>query len=324
MLWIKLVEMVDSLDELKSSRSVSGKNFPNFEMLDARIASALNKIILSSHFKKQKVSLEEQTAQKEDRFQRGRQIAFMINDWWSWYRVGLCWFILCLLFMTVIFRKSTQDGGRSSVVYVKNSIQWYLGKSVQIEKMWVSATRNRIGIVRHGDSSKDIGSQLSKVENIGEESFRSETSITKVWRKAWENLIRSSGQESKGIHRRSRRKKVYATSGKKKASVRMELQKRAVRRAKEETSAVLLQSGFFFQKVVVGFCGMLLPSARCPKPFGRRENSVWTKIWRILLGHACSRGEFGKKIFWLLRLKNWKSRMHQKYIPEDWMRKKSW
>ena len=35
MLWIREVEMIDSLEELKSSRSVSGKNFPNFEMLDA-------------------------------------------------------------------------------------------------------------------------------------------------------------------------------------------------------------------------------------------------------------------------------------------------
>ena len=49
-------------------------------MLDAKIASALNKIIQSSQFK-QKVSLEEQKAQKEDRFLRGRQIAFMIYDY---------------------------------------------------------------------------------------------------------------------------------------------------------------------------------------------------------------------------------------------------
>ena len=56
--------MVDSLKELKSSRSVCGKDFPNFEMLDARIASSLNKIIQISCFKK-KVSLEEQKAQKE-------------------------------------------------------------------------------------------------------------------------------------------------------------------------------------------------------------------------------------------------------------------
>ena len=32
---IKEVEMVDSLDELKSSRSVCKKDFPNFAMLDA-------------------------------------------------------------------------------------------------------------------------------------------------------------------------------------------------------------------------------------------------------------------------------------------------
>ena len=79
MLWLKEVEMVDSLEELKSSRSVSRKNFPNFEMLDAKIASALNKIIQNSQFKK-KVSLEEQKAQKENRFLRGRQIAFRIYD----------------------------------------------------------------------------------------------------------------------------------------------------------------------------------------------------------------------------------------------------
>ena len=53
MLWIKEVEMVDSVEELKSSRSVSEKNFPNFEMLDAKIASALNKIIQNSQFKKE-------------------------------------------------------------------------------------------------------------------------------------------------------------------------------------------------------------------------------------------------------------------------------
>ena len=49
-------------------------------MLDAKIASALNKIIQNSQFKK-KVSLEEQKTQKEDRFPRGRQIAFMIYDY---------------------------------------------------------------------------------------------------------------------------------------------------------------------------------------------------------------------------------------------------
>ena len=71
-------QMVESVDGLKSSRSIQGKtHFPNFEMLDARSASALNNVIQNSYFKK-KVSLEEQKAQKEDRFLRGRQVAYMM------------------------------------------------------------------------------------------------------------------------------------------------------------------------------------------------------------------------------------------------------
>ena len=53
---------------------------PNFEVLDARIASALNRIIHNSHFKR-RISLEEQKAQKQDRFLRGRQIAYLIYDY---------------------------------------------------------------------------------------------------------------------------------------------------------------------------------------------------------------------------------------------------
>ena len=44
-------ELVDSVDDLKSSLSVRGIQMPNFEVLDAKIASALNRIIHNSHFK---------------------------------------------------------------------------------------------------------------------------------------------------------------------------------------------------------------------------------------------------------------------------------
>ena len=79
MLWIKEVEMVESVDDLKSSRSIRGTHGPDFEVLDAKIASALNKIIQNTRFKK-KVSLEEMKAQNEDRFLRGRQIAYLIHE----------------------------------------------------------------------------------------------------------------------------------------------------------------------------------------------------------------------------------------------------
>ena len=45
--------------------SIEGEDFPNSEMLDARITSALNEIIQNSW----------------DRILRGRQIAFMIHDY---------------------------------------------------------------------------------------------------------------------------------------------------------------------------------------------------------------------------------------------------
>ena len=61
------MEMVDSVDELKSSFSVRGIRMPNFEVLDAKIASALNRIIQNTLFKR-KVSLEEMKAQKRDLF----------------------------------------------------------------------------------------------------------------------------------------------------------------------------------------------------------------------------------------------------------------
>ena len=66
------MELVDSVDELRSSSSTRGISMPNFEVLGARIASALNKIIGNSQFRR-RISLEEQKVQKEDRFFQGRQ-----------------------------------------------------------------------------------------------------------------------------------------------------------------------------------------------------------------------------------------------------------
>ena len=86
MLWIKEVEMLESVDDLRSSSSVRGIRMPNFEVLDARIALALNRIIHNSDFKR-RVSLEEQKAQNEDRFLRGRQIAYLINEY---FQVAVC------------------------------------------------------------------------------------------------------------------------------------------------------------------------------------------------------------------------------------------
>ena len=82
MQWINEVEMVESVDDLKSSCSIKGTHGPDFELLNAKIAPALNRIIHNTRFEK-KVSLEEQKAQKEDRFLLGRQIAYLIYEYFG-------------------------------------------------------------------------------------------------------------------------------------------------------------------------------------------------------------------------------------------------
>ena len=52
LLWIKEVEMVESVDDLKSSCSVRGIRMLDFDVLDAKIASALNRIIHNTRFKR--------------------------------------------------------------------------------------------------------------------------------------------------------------------------------------------------------------------------------------------------------------------------------
>ena len=72
------MELVDSVDELKSSLSTRGTSMPNFEALDARIASALNKIIHNSHFKR--ISLEEQKSPEAGPFPSWQTDCLLIYD----------------------------------------------------------------------------------------------------------------------------------------------------------------------------------------------------------------------------------------------------
>ena len=77
--WIKEVEIAIAIDELMTSRSIVGRtDVLAFDMLDAMIASALK----ASHAcaLPENVSVEEQRAEKNDRFLRGKQIAYMMYE----------------------------------------------------------------------------------------------------------------------------------------------------------------------------------------------------------------------------------------------------
>ena len=80
MLWIKEVDVAVSVDDLMTSQSIEGRDCLDFDMLDAKIVSALKRIITNRCFRR-RISAEEQHAQKNDRFLQGNQIAHMFY----WY-----------------------------------------------------------------------------------------------------------------------------------------------------------------------------------------------------------------------------------------------
>ena len=78
--WIKEIEAAKSLDDLITPKSTTGKDFPDYEELDLMMASALKMCYdKQTHFRK-KISVEEQRGQKDNRSLRGRQIAYLIFE----------------------------------------------------------------------------------------------------------------------------------------------------------------------------------------------------------------------------------------------------
>ena len=133
--WINEVEMVDSVDDLKSSSSTRGIQMPNFEVLDARIASALNRIIHNSHFKRM-ISLEEQKAQKQYLFLRGRQIAYLIYEYFQVTGANDSVENYADLFTVGLRNDDIQefDSKWDGILFsmTKNPTWWHLGRIVQI------------------------------------------------------------------------------------------------------------------------------------------------------------------------------------------------
>ena len=79
--WIKEIEAARSLDDLITPKSKTGQDFHDYEELDLMMASVLKRCYdEQTHFRK-KISVEEQRAQKDNRFLRRRQIAYLIYEY---------------------------------------------------------------------------------------------------------------------------------------------------------------------------------------------------------------------------------------------------
>ena len=144
---------------------------------------------------------EEQKYQKQDRFFRDRQIAYLIYDYFRFtgvhdsvenYSDLVHYWFTKWRYSGIRFKV-----GRSSTVYDEKSTWWHFGRIVQIKNTWVWKTQDRIGSVRPGDSSEKVKTWLSQIEDCGEKKYRARYTKEEFWRqkrKVWEE---SRGQESR-------------------------------------------------------------------------------------------------------------------------------
>ena len=177
MQWIKEVELVDSVDDLKSSCSARGIRMPDFEVLDAKIASALNRIIHNTQFKR-RISLEEQKNPKRGPFLSWKtdclpDLRVLPGHWGQRFCRELCrpihYWSSKWRYSGIRFKM-----GRNSIVDDTNPIWWHLGRIVQTKNTRIWETQDRIGIVQYGDSSEESWTWLSQIENNGEKKYRAE------------------------------------------------------------------------------------------------------------------------------------------------------
>ena len=79
--WIKEIEAAKSLDNLITQKSTTGKDFPDYEELALMRAAALKRCYDKQTNFRKKLIVEEQRAQKDNRFLGGRQIAFLVYEY---------------------------------------------------------------------------------------------------------------------------------------------------------------------------------------------------------------------------------------------------
>ena len=78
--WINKIEAASSLKDLVNPKSITGKDFYDYEELDLMMAAEMKWCYDRYSYFQKRIRVKEQRAQKDNRFLRGSQIAYLIYD----------------------------------------------------------------------------------------------------------------------------------------------------------------------------------------------------------------------------------------------------
>ena len=142
-----------------------------------KTASALNRIIHNTRFKRE-VSLEEQKAQKEDRFLRGRQIAHLIYEYFRVTGANDSVENCADLFAVVLRSDDIQefDSKWDEILLSMTQIPPDdIGEGLYKLRVGESEKLKTVLELYNMDSSEESWTWLSQIEDNGEKKYRAES-----------------------------------------------------------------------------------------------------------------------------------------------------
>ena len=179
----------------KSSCSIQGNtHFPNFELLDARIASTLNKIIQNSFFKRRSVP-----SRKTDRL---NDIRLLLGYWRSWHRSRLCWLVYSCSskrwysgIRNEMWRNFTIDDKFHKMISWKVSTTWEYVSLINSKPFFElnNPEIHQKKATPDCQRSKTMVERSTENEDNGKKKFRAQFKITEFWSQKWMNWIFSRG-----------------------------------------------------------------------------------------------------------------------------------
>ena len=180
-------------------------------MLDAKIASALNQITRIPSSRSRSASRSTKHKTRTGFYEEDRSLSWSTTtfEWLALMTQYCAMSIYSLwLFAKIMFRNSIQDGTKfcylcqrlHQMISWKVCTYWGIRESDQLKFVF-----ELCDMEIHQKTSVLNYQKLKTM--VKRTIYRSETSITKLWRQAWKNWIRSSDEESKGNHWRWRRKR---------------------------------------------------------------------------------------------------------------------
>ena len=225
------IEAVQNMDDLSTSFSTTRKPYPNFETLNARIATSWKMILTNARTSRKRSTCKSRKPKKVDRFLQGRQDR--PHDLWTFSYCGHQWIWTGALWPSEhhslrrrcsrIWFKMT----RSSVIHEQSSQGWHTGKHVQHKTQRFGTVGDHMCVVQSRYGTAEWINKVHTLEEYGQKVLGSDNVGSKLRCPKRQDSEWSFHQKERGWKKQEQWRKnprMQAMSGKRKVFQRSVMQ----------------------------------------------------------------------------------------------------